>query len=335
VLGTSHGHFDTRLTTTRTSGVSHHLTPYSIVYTSPRGPHRNGLFVPGLPGLPRDSCVGLPKLCQPGLPRLWSRITLRADLGSWRGLKQSCSSRQELSNGMSHVVCSLLFRVDSRLLMVGSQNWQTPGSSTPGPSFAHNLCFRCPNEQCKPILDIYASRAFQWYKERHKQLRFGPSNLSLKFWESTGTPSAKVGVALGVWRLTPSHSLALPGVSDVTPRLPLGPHPCNPFCLGREPKVRVATLQLPLRAQFRHWTMVNGPNSLTFKKIGRHLTTCMNQPHGPSNGNQYIQSPLDHSCLLAIEINSIANKHLVTKNFGCQLYSQLINNQYFSVAFNF
>jgi hypothetical protein len=28
----------------------------------------------------------------------------------------------------------------------------------------------------------------------------------------------------------------------VTPRLPLGPHPCNPFCLGREPKARVATL---------------------------------------------------------------------------------------------
>jgi hypothetical protein len=27
----------------------------------------------------------------------------------------------------------------------------------------------------------------------------------------------------------------------VTPRLPLGPHPCNPFCLGREPKARVTT----------------------------------------------------------------------------------------------
>ncbi len=27
----------------------------------------------------------------------------------------------------------------------------------------------------------------------------------------------------------------------MTPRLPLGPHPCNPFCLGREPKARVAT----------------------------------------------------------------------------------------------
>jgi hypothetical protein len=34
-------------------------------------------------------------------------------------------------------------------------------------------------------------------------------NHSLKFWESTGTPSPKVGVALGVWRFTPSYSLTL------------------------------------------------------------------------------------------------------------------------------
>ncbi len=252
MLGTSHGHFDTRLTTTRTSGVSHHLTPYSILCTSPRGPHRNGLFVPGLLGLPRDSRVGVPKLRQPGLPRLWSRITLRADLESQRSLKQSCSSRPELSNGMSHVVFFLVFRVDSRLLVVRSQNWQTPGSSTPGPSFAHNLCFRCPNEQCELILDIYASRAFQWYKERDDPLIFDPSNLSLKFRESTGTPSPKVGVALGVWWLTPSHSPSLPGVSDVTPRLPLGPHPCNPFCLGREPKARVATVMKPNLIMWPH-----------------------------------------------------------------------------------
>jgi hypothetical protein len=188
----------------------------------------------------RDSRPGVPKSRPAGLPGLWSLITLRADLGSKRGLKQSCSSPRELSNGMSHVVCSQVFRVDSRLLVVGSQNWQTPGtpgSSTPGPSFGHNLCFRCSNEQCEPILDIYASRAFQWYKERHKTLRFDPSNRSLKFRESTGTPSPKVGVALGVWRLTPSHSPTLPGVFDVTPGLPLGPHPCNPFALVASPKL--------------------------------------------------------------------------------------------------
>ncbi len=72
-------------------------------------------------------------------------------------------------------------------------------------------------------------------------MRFDPSNRSLKFWKSTGTPSPNLGVALGValgvWRLTPSHSPTLSGVSDVTPGLPLGPHPCNPFALVASPKL--------------------------------------------------------------------------------------------------
>ncbi len=36
-------------------GVNHHLTPYSILCDSSRGWHPNGLFVPGLAGLPRES----------------------------------------------------------------------------------------------------------------------------------------------------------------------------------------------------------------------------------------------------------------------------------------
>jgi hypothetical protein len=224
--GTSHGNTDTQDSPRPGLGGSHHLPPYSILCDSPRDPHPNGF-----------SLSGVPKSRPAGLPGLWSPITLREDLGSKCGLKQSCSSRGELSNGMSHVIWSQVFRVDSWLLMVGSQNWQTPGSSTPGPSFSHNLCFRCPNEQCEPILDIYASRAFHWYKERDKPLRFDPSNRSLKFWKSTGTPSPKVGVALGVWGFTPSHFLTLSGVPDVTPRLPFGPHPCNPFALVTSPKL--------------------------------------------------------------------------------------------------
>jgi len=132
---------------------------------------------------------------------------------------------------MSHVLCSQVFRVDSWLLVVGSQNWQTPGNSTPDPSFGHNLYFRCQNEQWEPILDIYTSRAFQWYKERHNPLRFDPCNRSMKFRESTGTPSPKVRVTLGVWGLTPSHFLTLPGVCDVTLKLPLALTPGLPFAL--------------------------------------------------------------------------------------------------------
>jgi hypothetical protein len=150
VLGRATGNTDTQDSPRPGLGGSHHLPPYSILWTSPRGPHPNGFSL-------RDSHVGVPKSRQLGLPRLWIPITLRADLGSRCGLKQSCSSCRELSNGMSHIVCRQLNRVNSRLFLVGSQI----GSLTPDPSFGHNLCFRCPNEQCKPILDIYIPRAFQ------------------------------------------------------------------------------------------------------------------------------------------------------------------------------
>jgi hypothetical protein len=185
-----------------------------------------------------DSRAGVPKSRPAGLSGLWIPITLRAGLGSKCGLKQSCSSRRELFNDMSHVVCSQVFWVDSRLLVVGSQNWQTLGNSTPGPSFGHNLCFRCPNEQCKTILDIYASRAFHWYKERHKPLRFDPSNRSPKFRESTGTPSPQSGSCLGSVRV---HSLTLsytPGSSWCDSRASLWPAPLQPlFALVASPKL--------------------------------------------------------------------------------------------------
>jgi hypothetical protein len=182
--------------------------------------------------LSQDSRTGVPKSRQLGLPRLWSPITLRENLGSKCGLKQSCSSCRELFNGMWHVVCSQINRVDSRLFLVGSQI----GSLTLDPSFGHNLCFRCPNEQCEPILDIYVPRAFQWYKERHKPLSFDPSTRSLKFRESTGIPSLKVGVALGVWWLphTLLHSreslMWLPGFPWPAPLQP-------PFTLVTSPKL--------------------------------------------------------------------------------------------------
>ncbi len=36
-------------------GGSHHLPPYSILYTFPLGPHPNGFSLPGLLGLPNES----------------------------------------------------------------------------------------------------------------------------------------------------------------------------------------------------------------------------------------------------------------------------------------
>jgi hypothetical protein len=168
-------------------GGSHHLPPYSILCSSRRRWHPNGHFS-------RDSRVGVPKFSRVGVPGLWTPISPDSRVRSRCGLKQSCSPCRELSNAVSHSQIGCREQVDSRLLVVGSQT----GSLTPGPSFAHNFPFRCPNEQCEPILDIYVSRAFQRYQERNNPLIFDPSTSILKFRESTGTPSPKMGVALGV-----------------------------------------------------------------------------------------------------------------------------------------
>jgi hypothetical protein len=104
---------------------------------------------------------------------------------------------------------------------------------TPGPSFDHNLCFRCPNGQCEPISDIYVLISLQWYKKLFKTMSFDPNNCALKIWESIGIPIPNMGVNLGVWGFIPSHSFALPGAWNVTPSLP--------SCPGHKPKARVVT----------------------------------------------------------------------------------------------
>jgi hypothetical protein len=80
---------------------------------------------------------------------LWGPITSHVDLQLQWGLEQSCSPHRELSNGMLHATYMLGNQVNSRLLKVGSQT----GNLTPDLSFDHNLCFRCLNGSCKPILD--------------------------------------------------------------------------------------------------------------------------------------------------------------------------------------
>jgi len=158
---------------------SHHLPPYSILYSSPSHLHPNGSFS-------QDSQSGIPKLSRFGLPRLWTLITSRPELGSGRGLNQSCSSARELSNGLLHFTCTHRNRVDSRLLVVGSQIV----SLTPGPSFDHNSCCKCPNGSCEAILDIYTLRPFQRYKERLNARCFDSCNRALSFWESWRTPKS-------------------------------------------------------------------------------------------------------------------------------------------------
>jgi hypothetical protein len=122
-------------------GGSHHLPPYSILYVTPPHPHSNG-------SLSRDSQSGVPKLSQFRLPGLWAFIISRSNLRLGRGLKQTCSSPWEFSNGVLHSTCTDWDRVDSRLLVVRNQT----ANLTPDPSFNHKLCCRCPNGSCEAIL---------------------------------------------------------------------------------------------------------------------------------------------------------------------------------------
>ncbi len=126
--------------------------------------------------------------------------------------------------------------VDFLLLVVESQITNLTPSS-----FGHNLCFRYPNKSCNPILNIYVSIFFQWYKELFNPMGFDPCNFPLKIQESIGTPTPKMGVQLGVWKFIPSHSFALSGAWKCDSWASL--LACNlvSFRFGCEPKVRVAT----------------------------------------------------------------------------------------------
>jgi hypothetical protein len=130
-------------------------------------------------------CLGTPKVeswnCPVfRLPGLWAFITSHSNLRLGWGLKRTCSSLWELSNGVSHSTCTHRDRVDSRLLVARNQT----ASLTSGPSFNYNLCWKCLNGSCEAISDIYTSRPFQRCKEHLDVRCFDPCNHVLSFQES-------------------------------------------------------------------------------------------------------------------------------------------------------
>jgi hypothetical protein len=209
---------------------SHHLPPYSILYTSPWGPHPNGF-------LSRDSQMGLPKFSQLGLPLLWRRITSCVDLWSRWSLKQSCTPLQKLSNGMLHVAWTQGNQVYSRLLMVRSQTTNL----TLNLFFGYNLCFRCLNGQCEPIFYIYASISFQWYKHLFQEMSFDPCNCALKIWESIWDSNSQHGSLLGCEGSCPHTFCTLENLWCDS-RVSLLACNLATLCLSRKPKARVATM---------------------------------------------------------------------------------------------
>ncbi len=89
--------------------------------------------------------------------QLWGLISLCANLRLQWALKQNCRPCRKLSNDMSHAAYTQGNRVDYKLLMVGNQT----ANLTSGLYLGHNLCFKCPNVSCEPILIIYVSIPFR------------------------------------------------------------------------------------------------------------------------------------------------------------------------------
>ncbi len=140
------------------------------------------------PGTPKLESRNCPETLPGGVLGLWELITPDCEVWSQWGPNQTCSPRGDLFNDVSHSQFGGREEVDSRLLVVGSQI----ASLTPGPSFAHNLGYKCPNDQCEAIFDIYASRPFQWHQEHLNARFFGPCWRNLNIRESRKTPNPQL-----------------------------------------------------------------------------------------------------------------------------------------------
>ncbi len=151
--------------------------------------HRRGYIQMALfPGTPKLESRNCPKTVPVGVPGLWELVTPDCQVWSQQGLNQSCSPCRDLFNAVLQSQFKRREEVDSRLLVVGSQT----ASLTPGPSFAHNLGFRCPNDQCEAIFDIYASRTFQRHQEHRNARCFEPCCRTLNIRESRRTPNPQL-----------------------------------------------------------------------------------------------------------------------------------------------
>ncbi len=159
--------------------------PHIVFSTLLRRNYIQMVLFPGTPKLESQNCS---ETVPVGVPRLWELITPDCRVWSQRGLNQSCIPRRDLSNAVLHTQFGCREEVDSWLLLVGTHTT----SLTPGPSFAHNLGYRCSNGPCEAIFDIYASRPFQWHQEHSNERCFGPCCRTLNIRESWRIPSPQL-----------------------------------------------------------------------------------------------------------------------------------------------
>jgi hypothetical protein len=150
--------------------------------------------------------------------------------------------------------------------MVGSQI----ANLTSDLSFGHNLCFKCPNEQCEPISEIYPSIAFQWYKELFKAMSFDPYNCTMKIWKSIWDSNSQHGSSLGSVRVHSLTLFALPEACEVTPESFSWPATLQPLALVVNPRLR---LWQKGDDGFKKWNLlgIEGPNKT--EKL-KYLASC-------------------------------------------------------------
>jgi hypothetical protein len=87
-----------------------------IVFSAPHfGDYIQMALFPRTPKLESRNC---PETIPVGVPGLWELITPDCEIGSRRGLNQTCSPRRDLSNNVSHSPFGGLKDIDSRLLVV-------------------------------------------------------------------------------------------------------------------------------------------------------------------------------------------------------------------------
>jgi hypothetical protein len=187
---------------------------------------------------PKIPKLGVPKFPKLGLSWFWRPIILCENLQLRWGLKQHCSPCQEISNNMWHATYTKGNQGDSSLLVIESQI----GKLILGPSFGHNLCFKCSNGSCEPILDIQVLIDFQWYKVLFTPMSFDPCNRPLKIWKSIRTPTSKVWAHFGRCGFIPSHFPTLLRAWNVTPKLHSWLAPLQALALVMSPRLGLQQL---------------------------------------------------------------------------------------------
>ncbi len=145
------------------------------------------------------------------------------------GPKQSYSPLWDLFNDMWHVTYTQGNHGDSWILVVRSQI----DNLIPNPSFGHNLCFKCPNGSCEPILDIW--RNFQSNEFWPLHLPFEDSKVHQDFTFQNGSSFGSVGVHSLTFSYTPRSMKCDSQASFLA-------HTFASPCFGHEPKVRVVTM---------------------------------------------------------------------------------------------